>query len=139
MMAAANGHSSIVKLLLNKHVDIHHMSYAGENALHLAVTQGDIATIKLLVDAIDVKNIDTRDHLQRTALYLAADAGDPDVILVLLNARSDFSIRNLDGDIPIQLSARRGHISSVMLLLEQERDSDRQHSFYCCSHSNLPL
>lgn len=123
MTAAANGHASIVEMLLENGAGIHHKNYVGENALHLAVPLRNIITIKRLVDA-DVTNINITDHLQRTALHLAAGIGDAEIISALLYAGADFSRKNQHGEIPVQVAARHGHIRAVMLLLEEETDPD---------------
>ena len=66
--AAANNHIQIVRLLLNKQIQLHVQNYDNQTALDLAITAGHRAVVRMLVEAwSDATAEDTLDALRTAA------------------------------------------------------------------------
>lgn len=89
-IAARDGHTIIVQLLLQKKANIHLTPVGGWTALHRAIQNGHTAVTKLLLDYGANINQPT-DGLGLTPLYLAANEGNYTITQLLLshNARVD--------------------------------------------------
>ncbi|RLU16292.1 hypothetical protein DMN91_012052 [Ooceraea biroi] len=58
---------------------------SGSTPLHIAASAGSIETLTALLEAMQPHNIDTRDHLNRTALHKAAYQGHRECVRILVN------------------------------------------------------
>lgn len=76
---AAKGHSSVVKLLLEKKASVSIKAEGSElTALHMAARNGNEAAVKLLLEL--GADISGRDGYERTALHLAVEMGHRDTV-----------------------------------------------------------
>ncbi|KAE8333834.1 ankyrin repeat-containing domain protein [Aspergillus sergii] len=124
-LAAANGHNSMVKLLLKRGaaVDIDESSGANIDArddgmypLLWAAENGHQAIVELLLNA--GANIKAYDKSDRTALFMAAERGHKAVVRLLLEEGANTEARDKWDRTPIFLAAEHGHEATVKLLLQ---------------------
>ena len=77
------------------------------------------AVAKALAAGADPNTI---DNSGRSALHIAADSGDADIVELLLNTGANVNSAEFDGDTPLIGAAMRGHRSVVAKLLEAGAD-----------------
>jgi ankyrin repeat protein len=99
----------------------------GSTPLEWAVFQGDIAqTKKLLAAGADAKAVNVYGA---SAMQLAADASNTELIRVLLKAGADPNSPNPDGETALHLVARAGNVEAAKLLLRAGAEVDARESF----------
>lgn len=112
MLAAREGHISIVRLLLNHKVKVDQQNPVGETAVMLAAFKGHLETVKL---------IHARGAVLRqsgwTALHYAAFQGHAAIARYLIDSKADVNARAPNGATPLMLAARNGHRDVVQVLL----------------------
>ena len=106
LLAASNGHTEAVKILIDEvHLDPNWME-TGYSALHLASVNGHASTAVLLLDRGAHVNAVYRGKLQEhcTALHMAVRRAHANVVLVLLSAGADTTIPDEKGRTPLDLA-----------------------------------
>jgi len=117
-VAVRQQHSHVVKILLQKIVDIDRiLSLDAESStlLHIAVLNGDDETVKLLLEAHS--SVTAEDGANCTALHLAARSGSVAVVNLLLDAKSDITRSNGEQKTALHIASEYGHGEIVSLLL----------------------
>lgn len=95
------------------------MSLSGPDALYWAVSNCHVFIVDFLTrNSVDVNAIDTTEA-RRTALHLAAKAGDCDAIRYLLQMKASESAENRQGWRAIHFAAAHGHENAVLLFLRR--------------------
>lgn len=74
----------------------------GDYPIHVAVVQGDLESIRILV--LGGADINVRGEHGYTPLHEAIEQGNADAVQVLIDLGADKSIRNLDGLSPRELA-----------------------------------
>jgi len=87
IIAAFNGCTDIVRMLIDAGADIHHRNDQGENALISAAQEGHIDVVKVLIDAGADVNQPNADG--ETALSLAIVLKQKKVLIELLREKTD--------------------------------------------------
>ncbi|XP_019932571.3 death-associated protein kinase 1 [Aedes albopictus] len=103
---------ALVERLLAKGVDLEIRDKTGRNALLTfvgrfsseACYEHSIKTVQLLLD--HGARLDARDAAGNSALHLAFARGELELVEVLLRNGADFTARNCNGEIPIQMGRR---------------------------------
>ena len=93
----------------------------GNTQLHLAAARGDVETARQLLAAHPAL-INAQSTRGATALFLAAQAGNTEVVKLLVDAGTDVDIANENDATPLFIAAREGHLEVVRLLLEAGAD-----------------
>jgi ankyrin repeat protein len=114
--AAQEGHLEIVKLLLERGVNVNIANEALYTALHLAVLKGHAPIVKLLHDNGAIINVVGSDG--STTLHTAALNGHESVVRFLLDCGIDPNIPGKDGSTALHCAAQEGHAGIVKLLLQ---------------------
>lgn len=116
--ASLFGNTDAVVLLLQHSANINIRSrYNGWNALMVAVFKKQIDVIKHLL-AYPAIDVNAQDHLQETALHLAADGGCFECVTLLLNHPGiNINAKNSLGRTPLIEAAFAGHLEIVRSLL----------------------
>ena len=113
--AAKNGHTDIVRLLLDKGAQPDIPNDYGDSPLKAAAGNGHKEVVKLLIDSgADPNSVDGDKN---TALHDAAIMGHNDVIQKLLDIGADPNISNRWGHTPLHNAVRIGHKNTAVLLL----------------------
>jgi ankyrin repeat protein len=114
-MAAYNGHSEIVKLLIDHGATIDCRDNEGKTPLIHACTDAFPETVEILLDAgADVNAKESTEGF--TPLMMGAGLGQTDVVRVLLRHNADKAMRDDDGDAAIDHARNKGHAEIVELL-----------------------
>ena len=128
MMAAAQDHEAVVRLLLEgmggQKADINDLNNEGRTALMMAAAQGHKAVVRLLLEGTGGQeaDINTVDNEGRTALMLAAVQRHEAVVRLLLEGtggqEADINTVDNEGRTALMMAAAQGHQAVVRLLLE---------------------
>ena len=122
MIAAIEGRSEIIKLLVSHSTNNQHTDDMGFNALTLAVTAHHIHddTITLLLQHSNTADINS-------ALYVSAEAGHVSVVSTLLSEGADVNTKQTSyGLTPLIIAARHGHTEVARTLLAHHTHIDTQ-------------
>ena len=116
MMAAFDGYTEVVELLVEHGAEVDLCDGAGRTALMYAASGPFPQTVELLIKGgADVNLIDTVERW--TALMFAAAEGHQPVVEVLLRHGADIDVTDADGDAAID-HARNRKQSHIVVLLE---------------------
>ena len=121
-LAASEGNTETVQLLLEKGADINMKDKDENTALHLAAGYGQTETVQLLLEK--GAKINEMNDEGLTALHLAASQGHTSIVKKLLNHRdADINIKGgNDGSTPLHLATGYGQTETVQLLLDRGAD-----------------
>jgi ankyrin repeat protein len=122
MIAAVNGHSSMVELLLDHGAEIHvRSSYgASSNALWKASETGQEHIVKLLLDK--KADVNAKDSRSDPALTLASRAGHNQIVELLLSSGADINASTEHTGTALQGALSVGNKDTVMLLVKAGAD-----------------
>ena len=119
-VAAENGNSEIVELLIANKANLDHVDKDGSTALLLAANAGQAEVVaSLLGGGADTTKLDSSGH---SALHLAAWGGNPDVIKELLSQMKVSESITKSGYTPLHAAAWNGHELAVAELLKGGAD-----------------
>lgn len=115
MLASFNGHSEIVKILIEAGALVQTKDATGRTALMYASTGTDTATVKLLLSkGAEVNEADSDEHF--TPLMWAAAEGGTEICRLLLEAGADTSMKDVDGDTASTFAGKNGHTELAAML-----------------------
>jgi ankyrin repeat protein len=114
LVAAFEGHSDILSLLIDHGADIDHQTDLKYTALIFATLMGHVELARMLLECGAI--IDVRGHHGRTALHWAAQRGRLGAVRLLLEHGADVNVRDEDGVTPSELGSHYGHQEIVELL-----------------------
>ncbi|XP_068796082.1 ankyrin repeat and SOCS box protein 3 isoform X2 [Struthio camelus] len=124
--AVENGHSGIVKLLLQYGANINgHHSWSGWNSLHQASFQGYTEIIKILLEK--GANKECEDDFGITPLFVAAQYGKLESLRMLVSYGANINCQAKDKATPLLIAAQEGHAKCAELLLSKGADPN----LYC--------
>jgi len=114
-MACHFGNEAVVRHLLLKGADPNQVSNNGYqvNPLFTAVSSNFDAIAKLLVEAGADVNVVQASH---TPLHAAAENGNIEMLILLLENGANVNARNENGETPAQLAAAKGHHEIAKIL-----------------------
>lgn len=101
VLAAGNGHTKVVELLLDEGADIQQCGLMKDTALQRASHNGHFHTVKYLLE--QGADVDTLDLGDNTALHWAAMRGHVEIVNLLLQNGADKNIKNKQEHLPIDL------------------------------------
>lgn len=101
VLAAGNGHTKVVELLLDEGADIQQCGLMKDTALQRASHNGHYHTVKYLLE--QGADVDTLDLGDNTALHWAAMRGHVEIVNLLLQNGADKNIKNKQEFLPIDL------------------------------------
>ncbi len=96
---------------------INHLADNGQTSLHMAALRGNTPMVELLV-AHDKVNPDIQCDWKRTALHDAAAQNHSAIIALLAKTRANPNLKDGNGDTPLNLAAKNGHLESIDALLK---------------------
>jgi len=125
--AAEHGDRTAVLSLLKSSVNVNSAQGDGMTALHWAAYRNDSEMAQSLIKA--GANVKAATRLQGlTPLFMAAKAGYPAILELLLKAGAGANSTNARGTTPLMLAAASGSADSVRILLDQGADVNARES-----------
>lgn len=121
-MAAADGDSAFVALLLDKGAKVNQVCNNGETPLHVACGKGHYEVVKTLLSSganINRATVVRENQLSDTALFRAASNGHSNIVKLLLDHLAEFDWPNKYGETPLYAACRNGDRETAVLLLER--------------------
>jgi hypothetical protein len=119
-LAAEHGHQRMVKLLLDKGVDVNAQGGDYGNALQAASVGGHEAVVKLLLNK--GADVNAQGGYYGNALYAASEGGHEAVVKLLLNKGADVNAQGGGYGNALQAASVEGHEAVVKLLLDKGAD-----------------
>jgi ankyrin repeat protein len=119
--------ATVVRLLKSKRCDVNFEDDEGSSAIHYAAAANNSDVLEELFKFRPKLN--GRDGCGMAALHHCVDSGEDvhlDALQVLLEAKCDPNVRDSDQDTPLLISAERGHLLAVDLLLSHKADINLQ-------------
>ena len=114
------GHTSVVKLLLEKGAEVNAKDFAGYNPLARAVESNKKETALLLLDkGADMNN---KDNYGMTPLMRAAQAGHMDMVKLLIEKGADKDSRDNDGETAIMWAVKENRPEALKVLVDAKAD-----------------
>ncbi|MDZ4848393.1 MAG: ankyrin repeat domain-containing protein [Pirellulaceae bacterium] len=115
MLAAFDGHNSIVAYLIEHKADVNARDLNQRTALMYAASGPNAETVRLLADAgSDVNAIDGEENW--TPLMFAAAEGHVEVVKILLAHGAKVESKDVDGETALQFAQSKGHTQVAELL-----------------------
>jgi len=128
-LAAAFGLKEIIKVLLEKGVEIEPRGVKRATALNIAATQGHTAVVQVLLE--HDANIETKGVHGETALHNAAEYGHEAIVQLLLDKGADIDIKDDNGQTALFKAAEGGQLAIVRLLLQHGADVQSEYFDDC--------
>eukprot|EP00752_Nemacystus_decipiens_P011677 g10364.t1 len=115
IFAAQDGHSRVVRILLDAGANVSIAADGGITALHLSAQDGHLAaTIDLIRAGADLDAWGVRGS---TPLHLASQYGHSEVVAALVDAGANVDSRAEDGQTPLYMAALDGRLETAKVLL----------------------
>jgi ankyrin repeat protein len=110
-LAAANGHESVVRLLLGcAGINVDKYGWMNSTPLQDAASSGHVGVMKLLL-AHEGVNVNAKDRAGATALSTAAEKGHRDAVQALLACHDiDVTIQDKQGSTALEVAKSSGHL-----------------------------
>jgi hypothetical protein len=121
LIAAAGGHTDVMKLLIDAGADVSWQDKHGDSPLMAAVRIGALDAVKLLLTR--GARLDQQDSGGRTALMWAARTGRVDVARVLLDASARIDTVDNANQTALTIGIAKGHTDAVALLRSRGADA----------------
>ncbi|KAJ2998603.1 hypothetical protein NUW58_g271 [Xylaria curta] len=119
-IAAERGNQEIMRILLQRNVDVMAQDSNGRTALHLAVTKGHGGLIAELLKQPGLAEVRAKDG--QTALHLAVSAGSKDLVSKLTVSGDALEVKDALGKTALHLALLHGHDDIAKLLMMSGAD-----------------
>ncbi|VDI74074.1 Hypothetical predicted protein [Mytilus galloprovincialis] len=113
----------LVKLLVNKKININRNLSGGCNALHIACKNGSTSLIHFLVK--NGADVNCTDKQGNTPLIEACRNENESVVSLLLKNESEINKSNLEGLFPLMIAANKGKTRLLKLLISNGADVNK--------------
>ena len=113
-ISSADVRQRVVRILVEKGVDINSVDNYGNTALYFAVLKGDKEIAKLLLDR--GAKIDALDKYGRTILHYAVSIGNNEMCRLLMQDGANVNIRDKDGNTALDLAIVNSNTDLINLL-----------------------
>ena len=90
-----------------------------------AVGRNSLESVQNILNQAMVVNVNYSDETGQTALHLAADKGNTEVVQLLLKSGGNVNAADHDGISVLQAAVIAGHVATCQLLLAQKADPDQ--------------
>ena len=124
LMASVEGHTEIVKVLLERGAQVDLQDNGGWTALMWASYSGCTEIVNVLVER--GAQVDLQNNVGLTALIWASGRGHTEIVRVLLERSAQVDLQNNDGWTALMWASCRGHTEIVNVLLQRGAQVDLQ-------------
>lgn len=116
--AATSGGAQVVSLLVHAGANIFLQDQYGRSPLHFAAAcSAGVDAVNALCE-VDETIIDLQDYAGNTALHTAAEYGNHEVLLSLLQTAADPTVENSHGLTALSVAQEQGHFECIDILKE---------------------
>ncbi|XP_048248982.1 serine/threonine-protein phosphatase 6 regulatory ankyrin repeat subunit B-like isoform X2 [Haliotis rufescens] len=122
MMAAFEGHQSVLDLLVSKDADLTLVDNNGDSLLHNACYGGNTAIVQYLVSQ---SNINTRGQNGWTPVMMAAFKGHQSVFDLLVSKKADLTLVDKKGNSLLLIACEGGNTAIVQYLVSPSNVNTR--------------
>jgi hypothetical protein len=114
-IAAAEGHSAIIKLLLEQNCDLLARNMISWLPIHCAAERGRYNSVRMLID--NHSPVDPVDKNQQTPLHLAARNGHSEVVKLLLKNGAKIDTRTSNGDncLDLAIGSNQYNVAEILV------------------------
>ncbi|XP_067661682.1 ankyrin repeat domain-containing protein 50-like [Haliotis asinina] len=116
MLAGRNGHTEVVKLLVNYGANLSLRDTYGHNILHSACSEGHVDVVKYILSK-DIVDINSEGYKRRTPMMLAAMVGHKEVVDLLVKNGADLTFSDIDGHNILYCSSATGQLEVVKYII----------------------
>jgi ankyrin repeat protein len=120
LIASCYDNKEIVRLLIEKEIDINQTNSNGSNALHLASEKGHKEIVQLLME--NGINFHQMELGGLNALHLASKHGHKEIVQLFIEKGININQANNNGENALHLASKEGHTQIVQLLIEKGID-----------------
>lgn len=118
ILASLEGHSEVVKFLLDKDANIGSRNEGGLTALHAATYRGHFELVEILVtEGGDLNDGDNR--FQATPLHMAAEENHLEIATFLISHGANMEAKERNGYTPITRATFKEHANMIALLRQK--------------------
>ncbi|XP_067653188.1 serine/threonine-protein phosphatase 6 regulatory ankyrin repeat subunit A-like [Haliotis asinina] len=117
MIAAVEGHSALLELLVEKGANLTLLDDEDNNILHVACMEGSLEIVKY-IHSQKIIDIESRGGNGTTPLMSAALFGKKDVFCFLMKVGADISKEDDDGENTLHMSCQGGNVDIVENVLK---------------------
>ncbi|XP_063923686.1 uncharacterized protein LOC135137861 [Zophobas morio] len=139
-LASNKVNQKIIKLLLDKGINVNAQNKHGITALHIACLEGVYESVETLLDS--GVSLDLTDESNQNALHYASASNkfNPNIIQLLLKKGMDVNARKKKGTTALQIACLEGILENANLLLDSGAcihitDDDNNNAFHYASAS----
>ena len=123
MLAAFNGHTELVVMLIDYGGDLNAADITNRTALMYAASGPFPETVQLLIDkGAKVNIIDNNEKW--TALMFAAAEGQAEIVKKLLKAGADTTLKDVDGDTAADFAVQKGHTELAEMIRQYGQSAE---------------
>ncbi len=119
-IAARNGNIEMARYLLEKGAHVDCEDSKNQPALFIAVIQGEISILSLLVERKWGGDINAKNTVGTTALHIAVKNGKIETVRYLRELGANGNAKDQDGQPPLFIAVKKSNIPMVTELLEPE-------------------
>ena len=123
-IASDRGYIGIVRLLLDKGVDVNARGKEFSNALQAASSSGHAEIVRLLLDK--GADVNAQSGKCGNGLQAASDGGHAEIVRLLLDKGADVNVQSQQYGNALQAASDGGHAEIVRLLLDKGADVNQQ-------------
>lgn len=124
IVAARKNFTLALSYLLKHGADPSAVNDSRMTALHKAVIYQHYDIIRHLLNANAPVNV-KGGKFKRTPLHIASDKGDERALKMLLEKGADVKVKDYRGHYPVFLAAFRGHLGTVKILLQHDKQQEQ--------------
>jgi len=120
-LAIKNGKLDIVSPLIESGIGLNFVDEFGYTPLHYAVVNEDLNAIRLLLEKKDNLIIDAKTQKGETALYLAVQKGNLDIVKLLVDAGANIKEKDGNGFSPLKLAENLEYQEITEFLMKKHK------------------
>ena len=122
-IAAAHGHLEVARLLLALNLEVNARNSSRMTPLYNALNiNGKPDVVRLLLDHGAAVRKPVHGKRCRSALHLAAESGNSELVQMILELNPDIEARNAQGETPLLTASSEGNPAVIQLLLDHGAD-----------------
>ncbi len=115
-LACSGGSLKLIKLLIEKGLDVRHKNDRGETPLYSAIYSKKLDAVKYFIEELK-ENIDQVSYTNETPLWVACYAGALDIVKYLMEKGANPTIMDSTETLPWGVAAGRSHLEVIQYLI----------------------